>query len=38
LYITPWIFMSPHVQYFRKPGGGSIKDAVMLGLFFHFTL
>ena len=38
LYITSWIFMSPHVQYFRKPGGGSIKDAVMLGLFFHFTL
>jgi len=38
LQLTQWIFMSPHLQYFRKPGGGQVPNAVMLGMWFHFTL
>lgn len=38
LQFTPWLFMSPHVHYFKKPGGGDTPHAVMLGMWFHFTL
>jgi porin len=35
---TPWFFMSPHAHFFKKPGGGQLPNAVVLGMFFHFTL
>jgi porin len=35
---TPWFFMSPHAQIFKKPGGGQLPNAVVLGMFFHITL
>jgi porin len=38
LQLTQWIFMSPNVQYFKKPGGGQVPHAVVLGVFFHMTL
>jgi porin len=38
LQITPWFSMSPHVHYFRKPGGGQVANALVFGTFFHITL
>jgi porin len=35
---TPWFYMAPDIQYFRKPGGGDVKDALVMSLSFHFTL
>lgn len=35
---TTWFFMSPHAHFFKKPGGGNLPNAVVLGLFFHFNL
>jgi len=38
LQFTPWFLMSPHMHWFRKPGGGQVPRALVFGLFFHFTL
>ena len=29
---TPWLHVSPHIQYVEKPGTGSADDAVVLGI------
>jgi len=29
---TPWLYVTPHIQYIEKPGTGSTDDAVVLGI------
>ena len=38
LQLTPWFYMAPDIQYFKKPGGGQVKDALVMSISFHFTL
>ena len=35
---TSWLSVAPDMQYFRKPGGGSVKDALVMSINIHFNL
>jgi porin len=35
---TSWLSMAPDLQYFKKPGGGSVKDALVMSINIHFNL
>lgn len=36
--LTPWFMIGPDLQYFKNPGGGQVKDAVVVGIDMHFAL
>lgn len=36
--LTRWLIFSPHVHYFKKPGGGQVPSALVFGAFLRMNL